>query len=187
MSWNDNYLRDDTPWDMGHPSPVVQRLADAVLTAPADVLVPGCGLGHDAIALAQKGHRVVGADIAPAAIARNRARGAVGVDWQVLDALDPPEALLGAFDAIVEHTFYCALPDDLLDTYRDALHAMLRPGGIIFGAFLHFEGGGPPTGTNPDLLRARFGERFVIERLDPAEIMPNVGEPQLAAVFRKRG
>ena len=191
MEWNDHYETDQTPWDLGGPSAVVQRLAVQELgtvkgsvTKPKRVLVPGCGFGHDAEAIARLGHQVIGADIAPAAMAAARARTDI-VDWQVADFLNPPEAWLGSFDAVVEHTLYCALDDDMLDAYRDAVVALLKPGGVLFGAFLNFEGEGPPNGTNPEKIQARFGAQFEVEMTD-AEHFVKADKPQLAVVMRRR-
>lgn len=189
MSWNEHYEAAQTPWDLGKPSAVVQRLAARLLGtrpegSPKRVLVPGCGYGHDAEAIATLGHVVIGADIAPAAMAAARQRTDV-VDWQVADFLNPPAAWLGSFDAVVEHTLYCALDDDMLDAYRDAVVALLKPDGVLFGAFLNFEGEGPPNGTNPEKLRARFGAHFEIE-MTPAEHFEKADKPQLAVVMRRR-
>ncbi|MGK0362948.1 MAG: SAM-dependent methyltransferase [Bradymonadia bacterium] len=191
MQWNEHYETAQTPWDLGGPSPVVQRLAVQVLgavqspgTEPRRVIVPGCGFGHDAEAIARLGHQVVGADIAPAAMKAAAQRTDI-VDWQVANAFAPPADWLGSFDAVVEHTLYCALEPEMLDTYRDAVHALLKPGGALFGAFLHHTRDVRPRGTNPDALRARFGAHFDIE-MTPAENFGPMDVPQLAVVMRKR-
>ena len=191
MQWNEHYETNQTPWDLGGPSPLVQRLAVEVLGAvptgadPKRVIVPGCGLGHDAEAIAKLGHQVVGADIAPAAMKAAGARTAL-VDWQVANAFAPPAAWVGAFDAVVEHTLYCALDPEMLDTYCDAMHALLKPGGVLFGAFLHHDNPDMrPYGTNPKALHARFDALFDV-KLMPAEHFKAADVPQLAAIMRKR-
>lgn len=185
MSWDEMYAEGRTPWDLGQASPVVQRVADAVFSAPADLCVPGFGLGHDVEALARKGHRVTGLDISPTAVAQAAARmGPVpGATLRVGDLFDPPADMLGAFDAVVEHTCFCAFSPDWWPKYVEAVAALLRPKGRLIGAFLNFEGGGPPWGTNPDQVRALFAGRFAIERLTPAERFRANEEPQLEAVL----
>lgn len=192
MSWNDRYLDGQTPWDIGRPNPVVMRGAAAL--APASrVVVPGCGRGWEVEALAAAGHRVCALDIAPAALdalgARLIARGlADRVDRQVADILDPPAELHGAFDGWAEHTCFCALDPVHLPAYVESAARLLRPGGQLFGAFLHFDGpGGPPFGTDPATVRALFAPRFEIEHLAPApEPFEAAGVPQLEARFRRR-
>ncbi|MCB9548839.1 MAG: methyltransferase domain-containing protein [Myxococcales bacterium] len=188
--WEERYQIGNTPWDLGGPSPVVQRLARTVLGPGARVLVPGCGRGHDAEALARAGFVVTGLDLSPTALAEAAARvGALDdLEWLAGDLFALPEARPEAYDAVVEHTCYCALERDLLDAYRDAVWGLLRPGGHLLGAFLHFDdAGGPgPHGTSPAALRARFEPRFRVVRLAPAaEQFAPRGVPQLEGVFQK--
>lgn len=197
MSWNDRYLAGEFPWDLGRPNPLVLEMAEAALcdppTGPSRVFVPGCGRGWEVEALAAHGHRVVGLDIAPAALALAQTRidadalpGSVElVVGDVLVGDGPPDGGEG-FDGWAEHTCFCALDPVKWPAYVEAAWRRLRPGGALFGAFLHFEGGGPPFGTNPTQVRALFEPRFEIERLEPAADFERAGVPQLAAIFRRR-
>lgn len=199
MAWNDRYRDGDFPWDLGGPAPVVQSLAARALGAEKAgarrLFVPGCGRAWDVEALAERGHAVVGLDIAPAALDLARARIAArdlpgDVELIVGDVLVAPDAEPDGgdgFDAWVEHTCFCALDPSLWPAYVDAAWRRLRPDGVLFGAFLHFEGGGPPHGTHPAELRALFGPRFTIEQLAPAGTFGPKGVPQLEAIFRRRG
>lgn len=194
MSWNDHYLTGETPWDIGRANPVVLRGAEA-LDPGARIVVPGCGRGWEVEALAVRGHRICALDVAPAALdalgARLDARGdSIGarVDRRVADVLDPPAELVGAFDGWAEHTCFCALEPTLWPAYVASAARLLRPGGLLFGAFLHFDRAkGPPHGTNPDEVRALFEKAFEIEHLASApETFEAAGVPQLEARFRRR-
>lgn len=199
MGWNDRYLDDDFPWDLGRPAPLVQSTAMRALgaarpEAPLRIIVPGCGRGWDVEALAAAGHQVVGLDIAPAALAlaRDRVAGepfADRIDWLVGDVLVEPGAAPDGgdgFDGWAEHTCFCALDPSLWPRYVEAAWRRLKPGGVLFGAFLHFEGGGPPFGTHPAEIRALFEPRFEIEALEPGGTFSQRQVPQLAAIFRRR-
>ena len=61
--WEANYQTNETPWEKGAPSP---GLVEFLRTDPIHgrVLVPGCGFGHDARALAATADEVVGIDSA---------------------------------------------------------------------------------------------------------------------------
>ena len=85
--WEANYQRNETPWEKGAPSP---GLVDFLRTEPVRgrVLVPGCGFGHDARALAATADEVVGIDIAPLAVKGARASPSVG--GERYDASAPP-------------------------------------------------------------------------------------------------
>ena len=67
--WAAHYAAANTPWDLGGPHPELsQRLSDGDLAPPRDgarALVPGCGHGHDALALARRGWVVTAVDLVP--------------------------------------------------------------------------------------------------------------------------
>ena len=188
MSWNDRYLEDDIPWDQGAASQVALRALELAVGPPARVLVPGCGRAWEVEAIADRGYHAVGLDVAPTALELAAARIGPRTDVELVagDLLDPPAALLGAFDAVVEHTCYCAVGPDHWAAYVAQTARLLRPGGAVAGAFLHFEGGGPPWGTHPEELRGLFEPTFRLERLEtwPEPFAP-LGEPQLLVVARR--
>lgn len=179
MSWNDDWVSGTTPWDQGQASAVVMRLAQR-LPPRQRILVPGAGRAWEVEALADLGHHVVGLDIAPAAVevARARIGRRADVELVVGDLFDPPD--LGQFDAVAEHTCFCAVGPDLYEAYRAQVVRWLRPGGVLFGAFLDFVGGGPPFGTSPAELHAVFDRKFVVE-LASAETLGPAELPQIAA------
>lgn len=194
MGWNQRYVDQDFPWDLGAPSPVVQGLADRALAGAGRVVVPGCGRGWDVEALAAKGHHVVGLDIAPAALDLARERIAERSLPGTVELIEG-DVLLGegtepdggdGFDGWAEHTCFCALDPEQWPAYVEAAWRRLKPGGSLFGAFLHFEGGGPPFGTHPAELRRLFGPRFEIELLEERGVFSKRSVPQLGAIFRRR-
>ncbi|MBU6301722.1 MAG: class I SAM-dependent methyltransferase [Verrucomicrobia bacterium] len=170
--WEHHYQQGETPWDKGFPAP---PLADFLRATPlqGDILVPGCGLGHDvrAIAAAAPEARVLGLDLAPTAIDRARSFPPAGRERFTtgdLFALDPE--LRDAFDWVWEHTCYCAIDPARRNDYLKAVATALRPGGHLLGVFYldpydddHRPGDGrPPFGTSladlEDALRAHgFG------------------------------
>ena len=191
FEWEERYQRGDTPWDRGSPSPIALRLVGERSEPPARILVPGCGRGHEVLALARLGHRVTALDLAPTALADLAAR-RDGTEEPIEiiegDFLAPPAGWEGRFDLIVEHTCYCTLPPEEVDEYVKAAATLLRPGGEVLGAFMHFEGGGPPYGTDPERLRAAFEEgRFEVVRIAEAkERFGPADREQLEGVFRRR-
>lgn len=199
--WNQRYSGGNVPgWDLGRPSSVVLRLLPIVHHPPARVLVPGCGLGHDAAAIQKRGYSVTALDIAPAVA--ERALAVNGVSVAVADFLsaDFSEAGFGTFDMLCEHTLFCAIDPADRDRYVDAAARALRPGGKLFGAFVDVDNAaigrqGPPYGTNAAELLHRFHRSFEVERLEPSGFtFPSSGGasgggydyPQLEAVFVRR-
>jgi SAM-dependent methyltransferase len=131
--WQQRFEQHRTPWDRGAASPMlVDWLADGTLHAGQCIAVPGCGSGHDVLALAQAGCEVTGIDYAQAAIGLTRARLAAAGAQAALAQADVlawlPQAPL---DAVFEQTCWCALHPDHWTAYAAQLQRWLRPGGRL--------------------------------------------------------
>ncbi|QPF75784.1 methyltransferase domain-containing protein [Roseateles sp. DAIF2] len=162
--WQQRFENGDTPWDRGAAHPQLQRWLDEGQLAPGlATLVPGCGRGHELVALGRSGIAATGLDYAPAAVALARER--LGdLPGRVLqaDVLDwAPEAPL---DRIYEQTCLCALHPDQWRRYADRLHAWLKPGGRLLALFMQArrEGAaegrveGPPYHGDINAMRVLF-------------------------------
>lgn len=131
--WQRRFLQRQTPWDRAAPGPQIAAwVADGTLRAGLRIAAPGCGSGHDVLALAQTGCEVSAVDYASAAIALTRERlAAHGARAHLFEAdvlTWQPDA---ALDAVYEQTCWCALHPDRWLAYTDQLHAWLRPGGTL--------------------------------------------------------
>jgi SAM-dependent methyltransferase len=162
--WQQRFAARQTPWDRGEPGPqLVQWLADGTLGAGLEIAVPGCGSGHEVLALARAGCRVTAIDYAAAAIELTRERlagaGATAALVQADVCAWQPAAPL---DAVYEQTCWCALHPDHWQTYARQLHAWLRPGGRLLLLAMQFlrpgaASGrieGPPYHMDIQMLRA---------------------------------
>ena len=140
--WNQCYTEGNTPWNKGVPSPPLAQYLEKQPLA-GRVLVPGCGSGHDAAFLARQGCQVVGLDLAPLAIemAAKAYPELPASTWVQGDLFALPDEWKGTFDAVVEHTCLCAIPLTLRTAYRDTVHSLLKPGGLLIGVWF----------INPDL------------------------------------
>lgn len=171
-AWDARWTSGDTPWDMDGPAPpLVNAVARGVLTAPARVLAPGCGSGHDVRFLAARGFDVTGIDISPTALAKARELAAsegVRAEFLAADLFALPPELSG-FDVVWEHTCFCAIDPARRDDYVRAVADALRPGGRLAGLFFDIRPEeGPPFGTTAAEIAHRFGARFRIESIAPA-------------------
>lgn len=134
--WQQRFEVNDMPWDRGAVSPqLAPWVVDGTLAAGQRVAVPGCGSGHEVLALVQAGCRVTAIDYAPAAVARTAQRlcaAGLGADACTLVQADvlqwqPAEPL----DVVFEQTCWCAIHPDHWADYAGQLHRWLRPGGRL--------------------------------------------------------
>jgi SAM-dependent methyltransferase len=113
------------------------------------VAVPGCGRGHDARLLAQRGYQVVGFDFAEAAVKEARALGAAegsAARFERRDIFTLAADFAEAFDAVWEYTCFCAIDPARRADYVEVVRAILKPGGTLLGCFYPLQegGDGPP-------------------------------------------
>ncbi|PXW92362.1 thiopurine S-methyltransferase [Sphaerotilus hippei] len=134
--WQQRFEAGDLPWDRGEPGPQLAVWQQAGLLAPGvRVAVPGCGSGHEVLALAQAGCHVTAIDYAPGALALTRQRleaaglpaSAVTLVQADVLAWQPDEPV----DVIYEQTCWCALHPDHWSAYAARLAHWLRPGGTL--------------------------------------------------------
>jgi SAM-dependent methyltransferase len=167
-------------------------LVDDELAPPARVLIVGCGLGREVEELARRGFEVTGLDIAPSSldaiverIGRQR-----NVRLVVGDVLELSPAELGRFDALIEHTCFCALDPQTWPDYVASTSSVLGPGGRFLGAFLSFENREPlrpPYGTDAETVSSLFAPQYHLRRLAFAEeLFPPPGLPTQPNVYRVR-
>ncbi len=158
--WEAKYQRGEDGWERGAPNPALLQWVDQGLLAPgAQVLVPGCGRGHEVVELAKRGFAVVGIDFAPSAVQALRARLAQeGLAAEVVES-DLFAFQEGPFDAIYEQTCLCALDPARWTDYERWLFARLRPGGLLLALFMQTGAeGGPPFHCDLLAMRRLFAE-----------------------------
>ena len=117
------------PWDIGHPQPCLQAIAQAG-GLKGRVLDAGCGTGEHALMAAGLGFETIGIDASPTAIglARRKAeqRG-LEVPLLVADALDLP--VLGkVFDTVIDSGLFHVFDDADRARYVESLRAVTAPG-----------------------------------------------------------
>lgn len=112
----------------------VRQNIDALLSnitapAPFDLLDLGCGPGRDLITFKALGHRPIGLEGSPALAAMARSHSGCEVMEQDFLSLDLPAS---RFDGVFANAVLFHVPTIALPRVLAALHATLRPGGVLF-------------------------------------------------------
>lgn len=181
--WQTIYDSEEPRWDLGGHSRVLAAALDlGLLGAPGRVFVPGCGRGHDALLLAERGFDVVAVDFADTAISHVRSeatRRGLAIDARQADIFSIQSEPAGSFDALFEYTCFCAIDPALRPGYCDLVSHLVRPGGRM--AFLAFpveeRPSGPPHGLDLDAIRELFAPRWrwVLHSQSPLSPAPRQG------------
>ena len=166
--WDEAYQRRETPWEKGKPHPALVDFLAENGPLGGEILVPGCGSGHDVRALSTPENHAVGIDLAPSAVAKANARPKVGnEEYELGDFFALPVEWNGRFDVVFEHTCFCAIDPARRDDYVKAVVRLLAPGGRFLAIFFlnpDNDGGGPPFPVDRQELDDRFGLHFTLER-----------------------
>jgi hypothetical protein len=196
--WNEFYKIGEVPWEKGAAAPPLLSWMARHSALTGDVMVPGCGFGHDvrAIAVASPDARVVGLDVAPLAVAQAKKYPQVGNEsYLCADLFRLPTALVGAFDWVFEHTCFCAISPGQRADYVHAVATALRGSGQVLGIFFLDPWdpgeappeGGPPFGVSTKELDELFLPEFrLLEQERPTTSYPGREGREILRLLRKR-
>ena len=175
IDWDAAYRNGEVFWDRGAPSPPLKQYLERH-PVHGRSLVPGCGRGHEVALAVAHGLDVTGLDLAPTGLAEARALyPTLAGRFVVGNLFDPPAAMRGAFDVVLEHTCMSALHPTLRASYRHGIDLTLRPGGLLIGVWyinpsLDASDEGPPFPFSMPALTALFADGYEIV----ADYVPDV-------------
>ncbi|MDP6892134.1 MAG: methyltransferase domain-containing protein [Verrucomicrobiota bacterium] len=181
-NWESLYQANEIFWDHGEASPgLVDFLSSSNNKMPLGrALVPGCGRGHDARALAIAGWNVTGLDIAPSSIpmAQQLATdNGLDIDFLLGDFLSKKPKI--QFDLIFEHTLFCAIDPNRRQDYVTATQQWLKPNGkyLAVNYIITNDDGDPPFSTSAKELDTKFQPYFdLINRWIPRSYENRTGK-----------
>lgn len=162
--WENRYQQEQTGWDRGEVSLNLLYWIEGEYLQPCRILVPGCGNGHEVLALAEKGFDVVAIDIAPTPIENLRkALKAKQLTVELIQADFLAWECEKSFDAIYEQTSLCALHPDEWKSYEKCLYKWLKPKGKLFAQFMQTgQENGPPFHCEMSAMTDLFvAERWI--------------------------
>lgn len=174
----DLWYRYGTPPWVGGARPELVGLVTSGRLEPGRAIDLGCGVGDNAIFLAQRGFTVTAVDFAPSAIAKARRKArdaAVEVEFLV-DDLTNLRHVRGPFDLLVDYGTLDDLDLGGRDAYVREVLPLARPGALFLLWCFEWElraweravTAVLPFGElalAPGEAAARFGRHFVIDRI----------------------
>lgn len=192
-SWNEHYLNQNTPWDLGSATPEFLRLVkEGRFPAKGAALVPGAGRGHDAILLAKNGLETSVVDISAKAIEfllEESSREKLNIFAYKMNFFDLPKNGFhqNRYDLILEYTFFCAIDPSMRKEYGKAMSKLLKPGGLLVGLFfpLTHEGDNPPFVVTKEEVRSALEGFDIIEENPKESVKPRAGREFLVFARKK--
>ena len=165
--WNNRYETEKTGWDLKAISPPLKAYIDQLTDKNLSILIPGCGNGYEAEYLAKQGFQnVTMIDFAPIAVERMKE---VLSDYQHINVIcEDFFTHAGAYDLILEQTFFCAINPSLRPKYVQKMTELLKPSGTLAGLLFNIQfPNNPPFGGNKEEYEKLFSEQFSINVLSP--------------------
>ena len=171
-SWDEAYLRDAVPWEIGRPQPAFVRVADAgEIEEP--LLDSGCGTGEHALLAASMGFDASGVDFSQSAIerarAKARARGLL-VEFLVGDvlALSDVDRLQSPFRTVIDSGCFHTFANADRPVYAASLAEVVEPGGVLH--LLCFSEDTPgtsgPRRVTQAEIRQAFSRDWFVDRIE---------------------
>ncbi len=170
MEFEEAYREGNLPWDIGEPQPALAELVDAGWCV-GTVLDAGCGTGELALAVATRGHEVLGVDLAHAAVERAEQKAAERGLSATFRAADIT-SLEGAFDTVLDSGLLHSLPPEDQSRYLAMLGRVCRDRVAIL-CFADRPGARTPNGagvTETRLLEL-FAPDWRIDEVVPVDIL----------------
>lgn len=167
--WDERYLNNQKGWDVGEITTPIKQFVDGVENREMAILIPGCGNAYEAEYLLKKGfNNITLLDISPvlgADIVKKFGQ-YIGSSLKVVCA-DFFE-FEGAYDLILEQTFFCAIDPSMRRKYVDKVVELLNPSGKLAGVLfnMEFDMQGPPFGGNREEYLTLFEKKLVIEKME---------------------
>lgn len=162
--WGDIYQAEANPgWNLNEPAEAFKDMLPRLKLPKSRILVLGCGEGHDAAFFARAGHVVTAVDFSAEAIERGRKKyGDIStLTFEKMNVFNLPQDWNYAFDLVIEHTCFCAIPpnqrEDLVKVYRRVLH---EEGQLMAVFFTMEKRSGPPYGATEWEIRKRTQKHF---------------------------
>ena len=176
--WDKKYILNESSWDIGYPTPIFVNWFNNNNNnnKKKKILIPGCGKGHDAFFLANKGHDVYALDFSIEAVKIMERRAKLeNISINILNqSIFDMENYYGKFDIILEYTFFCAINPEKRLKYIETAYNLLVNNGLFLGILLPIKKalneGGPPFGVDVFEAIKMFEKYFELIKCSYSEL-----------------
>ncbi|MFZ1331498.1 MAG: Rho-binding antiterminator [Flavobacteriales bacterium] len=186
--WETRYTTSDTGWDIGGPSTPLKEYMDQLTDKDLHILIPGAGRAYEAEYAHRLGFKnvfVIDLTDAPYADLLQRCPDFPEDHLLVGDLFEHD----GAYDRIMEQTFFCALDPELRIEYVRKMRDLLKPGGKLVGVLFDdaLNTDRPPFGGNRSIYEPIFATYFQDVSMEPCynSIAPRAGRELWLSAVKK--
>jgi SAM-dependent methyltransferase len=159
--WTNKYQQGTTGWDAGGITTPLKTYIDQLNDKNIKILIPGCGYGHEVKYLYDAGFRnVFVVDLSATPLEHLQvACPKLSEDHFIQDNFFN---ITGAYDLIIEQTFFSAIHPDSRMAYIKKMSSLLTPGGKLVGLLFSvpLNSDHPPFGGSKEAYVKLFSEEF---------------------------
>jgi len=186
--WDARWENQETGWDIGYASPTLTKYIDGISDKNTAILIPGCGNAYEAAYLLQQGFtNITLIDIAPLAVEnlKQKYEGNSAIRILCEDFFEHQ----GAYDLILEQTFFSAIPPFRRNDYATKMHELLSENGSLVGVLFNkeFNNTFPPFGGSTEEYQNLFQPYFDIKKMEESynSIPPRQGSELFIHFIKK--
>ncbi|MFL3662630.1 MAG: methyltransferase domain-containing protein [Flavobacteriales bacterium] len=186
--WNERYEKCETGWDIGYISTPLKDYFDQLTDKEMTILIPGCGNAYEAEYLNQLGFKnVVVLDFSKHALQQFKQRVPTFPEHHLIG--EDFFKHQGAYDLMVEQTFFCALHPSLRAKYAEHTASLLKSKGKLVGLLFDdvLNTDHPPFGGNKAEYLSHFSPYFDVAIMETAtnSIPPRAGRELFIKMIKK--
>ncbi len=188
--WDDRYMDNDNPWDMGQVSPPLKAYFDQLSNKEISILIPGAGNAYEAEYLVNAGFiNVFVCDYAAIPL-QNLAERCAKIKKENLLQEDFFKMENKKFDLIIEQTFFCAIDPSLRKHYFKKMNELLNTNGKLVGLLFNdmtLNDDKPPFNGNKEEYIEYFKDLFKIKVYETAynSLKPRAGRELFINLVKK--
>jgi thiopurine S-methyltransferase len=197
--WHERWREQRLGFHRSEVNPRLIKHVDVLPAPPSRIFVPLCGKSVDMTWLEERGHQIVGIELAERAVVdyfgerqlepassedapfQRYAHGSVLLYCGDFFALEQRHT--GQLDAVYDRASLVALPEDMRTAYAEHLTSLLLSGTpylLLVFEYPQHEKKGPPFSIDRGEVDRLFAEQFEISELSRESVEPRIGPDRMS-------